>query len=378
MRNCEATGTDLVEVTAHWGAREDHAIWQGKIYSLSGKSKKYPDFAICRYGEVDGLKGVNCRHDFYPFFEGISEPTQWPKEPEAIEYKGRTYTYTEATQKQRQMERNVRATKREIEAQKVLGGDIKILEAKKRKQIAEYHEFSNAMDIRPKDNRLRVNSGSSSLTNTRGRVNNMVNNQALISLKNEKNSFSVNRELINSKGYHDKFTKLPVPKQVYESAYKQTGRLLDLSDGKEQEHMIAINARTGDFIVDNLSRIGMATRTGFSSEEYSKILECRDNIMLIHNHSYNVRPSGGDIVTYANYDNVQISLVACHDGDVYAIVNADKSVANIYEEAYNHFRKEFDVDTSKALATKVLYKENEKHNLFEIRRLQKWKEKNIC
>lgn len=36
-------GCDLVEVTAHSGARPEHAEWQGKIYSRSGKSKKYPD-----------------------------------------------------------------------------------------------------------------------------------------------------------------------------------------------------------------------------------------------------------------------------------------------------------------------------------------------
>lgn len=167
MRNCQSTGTDLVEVPAHWGAREDHAVWQGKIYSISGKNKKYQDFAECRYGEVDGLKGVICRHEFYPFFEGISEPTEWPEEPSPKEWNGKTYTYTEATQKQRQMERNVRAIKREIEAQNAIGGDTNVLEAKKRRQISEYHEFSNAMEIRPKDNRLIVNPGSSNITNTK-------------------------------------------------------------------------------------------------------------------------------------------------------------------------------------------------------------------
>lgn len=32
---------DLVEVTAHSGARPDHAKWQGGIYSLYGRSKKF-------------------------------------------------------------------------------------------------------------------------------------------------------------------------------------------------------------------------------------------------------------------------------------------------------------------------------------------------
>ena len=167
MHNCEKMGTDLVEVTAHWGARPEHALWQGKIYSRSGKNKKYPPFSECHYGAVDGLCGVNCHHTFYPFFEGVSEPTKWEKEPEPKEYNGKTYTYYDMTQKQRQMERKVRETKREIEAKRAIGGDTDDLEAAKRKQIAEYHKFSDEMGIRPKDNRLRVIKGSSDLTKTK-------------------------------------------------------------------------------------------------------------------------------------------------------------------------------------------------------------------
>ena len=48
-----------------------------------------------------------------------------------------------------------------------IGGDTKALEALKRKQIKEYHKFSEAMDIRAKDNRLRVVSGSSNLNKTK-------------------------------------------------------------------------------------------------------------------------------------------------------------------------------------------------------------------
>ena len=163
MHYIEETDTDLVEVSAHWGARPEHAAWQGKIYSRSGKNKKYPNFSVCHYGAVDGLKGINCRHDFYPFFEGISEPNTWPDEPKPQEYHGKTYNYYQATQKQRRMERDIRATKREIEAQKAIGGDTSLLEAQKRKQIKEYHNFSNAMGIRAKDNRLRVIAGTSDL-----------------------------------------------------------------------------------------------------------------------------------------------------------------------------------------------------------------------
>lgn len=166
MHHCETMGTDLVEVSAHEGARPDHAKWQGKIYSRSGKNKKYPDFSICRYGAADGLCGVNCRHRMYPFFEGISQPGNWPGEPEPRKYNGKTFSYYDATQMQRKMERNIRATRREIEAMESIGGDTRALNAKKRQQIQEYHKFSQAVGIRAKDNRHRVIAGTSDLSRT--------------------------------------------------------------------------------------------------------------------------------------------------------------------------------------------------------------------
>jgi len=136
-------------------------VWQGKIYSRSGKSKKYPNFSVCRYGAVDGLCGANCRHTFYAFFDGYSKPTKWAKEPEPTTWKGKSYTYTEATQKQRYMERNIRQTKREIEATNSIQESTTDLRSKLKAQRNEYHSFSNSCGIRAKENRLRYISGSS-------------------------------------------------------------------------------------------------------------------------------------------------------------------------------------------------------------------------
>lgn len=66
-------GCDLVEVTAHAGARPEHAEWQGKVYSRSGKSKKYPPLKESTgYGTGAGLGGWNCRHSMFPYYEGTS------------------------------------------------------------------------------------------------------------------------------------------------------------------------------------------------------------------------------------------------------------------------------------------------------------------
>lgn len=119
--------SDLVEVTAHSGARPSHAEWQGKIFSRSGKHGKYPSLKEeTGYGTASGLKGVNCRHDFYPFIEGVSKSAYSNKELDKLEekkyiYNGKEMNEYEVTQKQRYIERQIRRWKREEQAFKTIG-----------------------------------------------------------------------------------------------------------------------------------------------------------------------------------------------------------------------------------------------------------------
>lgn len=166
--NLKNSNHDLVITTQHMGSRPDHAVWQNKVFSYSGKSKKYPDFIKeTGYGTVTGLKGANCTHDFYPYWEGASIIPEDIKEPDPRTIGGKTYTYYESTQKQRQMERQIRATKREIEAIKSIGGDAQDLQNKLRGQMADYKSFSKAAGLKERDNRLRVESGTSNLRKTK-------------------------------------------------------------------------------------------------------------------------------------------------------------------------------------------------------------------
>lgn len=119
LERADQADCDLVEVSAHAGARPDHELWQGKIYSRSGNHAKYPDFVSSTgYGTVTGLCGANCRHNFYPFYEGISRRAYTAKERKAlnartVEYNGEQVTEYEASQVQRKIERNLRRWKRE-------------------------------------------------------------------------------------------------------------------------------------------------------------------------------------------------------------------------------------------------------------------------
>lgn len=131
----EEMGCDLVEVDAHYGARNhgtgpmNHESWQGKIYSISGRDRRYPPLVeTTGYGTVIGLYGANCRHSMYPFFEGISEPSYSKGElremaERKVTYNGEELTYYDATQKQRAIERAIRKSKREAGALEAAGLD---------------------------------------------------------------------------------------------------------------------------------------------------------------------------------------------------------------------------------------------------------------
>ena len=169
--NLKNSDHDLVITTQHMGSRPEHAVWQNKVFSYSGKSRKYPDFfKETGYGTVTGLKGANCTHDFYPYWEGASIIPEDIKEPAPRIIGGKTYTYYESTQKQRQMERQIRATKREIEATKSIGGDAQDLQNKLRGQMADYKSFSKAAGLKERDNRLRVVTGTTNRPISRTKI----------------------------------------------------------------------------------------------------------------------------------------------------------------------------------------------------------------
>jgi predicted transcriptional regulator len=148
-------GVDLVQTSAHAGSRPTHEPWQGKIFSRSGTSTKYPDFVSSTgYGAVDGLMGINCRHTFFPFFEGISENAYKQAELDSdynnqtVNYQGKEIDQYKASQIQRSLERRVRLYKREASALDAAGIDNSQELAKVKDYQAELRNFVKQTNLR--------------------------------------------------------------------------------------------------------------------------------------------------------------------------------------------------------------------------------------
>ncbi len=165
-------GWDLMELTAHSGARPEHAHWQGKIVSRSGQ-KGYLSLKDIGYGEATGFKGINCRHDWYPYYKGSARTytqkqlNKW--KDEKVEYNGKKISKYEATQKQRGFERKIRQDKKDLKAQQAIltsnnkdidieqvQAEIRNIKAKQKDHNAQLNDFLNQTGLRKDNSRLVI------------------------------------------------------------------------------------------------------------------------------------------------------------------------------------------------------------------------------
>lgn len=130
LRIAEQTGSNLVEVSSHIGARPSHAEWHGKVYMLNGSSPEYENFHDACHPGVPGIGfqgDSNCRHTMGIYREGTSR--RWSEDPMA----GSSYSNDEAyalKQKQRDYENSIRKLKREKLMLEATGGDASAVNKK--------------------------------------------------------------------------------------------------------------------------------------------------------------------------------------------------------------------------------------------------------
>lgn len=145
-------GTDSYEVTWHGGARPSHQVWQGRVWTMKQLRE------VCGLGDVTGLHGANCYHDYNAFFPGISARTytdEWldaqnEKENTPKTYNSKEYTTYEALQEQRKMERTMRKYRMDLKLLKEGGSSedaITLKKARYQGKMQEYEAFSKAMKL---------------------------------------------------------------------------------------------------------------------------------------------------------------------------------------------------------------------------------------
>lgn len=116
MENFQKSSAKFIQVSSHPTARtwnkymkfpyEDHSSWQGKVYySRDGEAiAGYEEFeSTCGYGELLGIGGINCYHQFEMNYTGDNIATEYSEKEVARNY--------QLSQQQRAYERAIRQLK---------------------------------------------------------------------------------------------------------------------------------------------------------------------------------------------------------------------------------------------------------------------------
>lgn len=159
-------GANLTLMSQHADARdksdmpENHKLWQNNIFWLFWPEGGYRPYTDVGEGTVTGYRGVNCRHSRRIWFDGVTERPDDIVDVDPIEYGGKSYDAYEATQRQRQIERNIRFYKRRLVGMEEAGvtSDDKLYRKSSNllsRWNAEYAKFSEAAGLRMQSHRTQ-------------------------------------------------------------------------------------------------------------------------------------------------------------------------------------------------------------------------------
>lgn len=176
-------------LSAHLGARiaqkgqpplADHSSWQGKVVKIRGSEPGYPNLLESTGYDIDpvtgqgtvvdprGLHGYNCRHSHKPWDKRLRNPYVDENGNLKIDSEENKKRY-ELQQKQRHMERSIRATKRkliekeeqinlvaETDVKEILQKDYDKLAYHMTQQNKAYNDFCKQNDLQPQYDRIKV------------------------------------------------------------------------------------------------------------------------------------------------------------------------------------------------------------------------------
>lgn len=182
-------GAEYVLVSAHLGARlaqkgqpalASHADWQGKVYRIRGSEPGCPNLLEYTGYDIDpgtgqgtvknplGLHGYNCRHSHKPWDKRLRNPYVDENGNLKID-SGENRKRYGLQQKQRAMERNLRAWKRKlIEKQEQINNPRKDMDVDKLQQEYDrmayqltqknkaYNDFCKVNDLQPQYDHIKV------------------------------------------------------------------------------------------------------------------------------------------------------------------------------------------------------------------------------
>lgn len=295
-------GESLVLVSQYLQCSPTCQPWQGKVYIddvwSGGKAEDGP-CPLLSLAISGGLYHPNCRHTQSTWFPDVSTiPEPMPVEVTKEEY--------DKARKEAYINQNIRKYQRlkEGSTDQTNIDKYKAKEKEWKSKLADWKEVK----VKP-------------------------------SMSGSK-QYEVNRDLVNSKAYTDKFSNIGFNNEVNRRMRNETVSILNHRNGTKAEDVVYLDERTGKRVLLNNTATELSG-INLSKEEKDIIASYKGSLIAIHNHTMSSRPSIADLITYQKTPNMNKIVVAGHNGKVYTVDEIDRIVdlKKLYSDEYRYFRK---------------------------------------
>ncbi|MBP1546303.1 MAG: hypothetical protein J6A37_06865 [Oscillospiraceae bacterium] len=349
-RRCDEYGITLISVSSHMGARPLCAPYQGRIFSRDGTSGvtsdgggrqiSYTPLSETSFGKPDGLFGINCGHVQYPFAPRINFQRYfpYPEEENAERYK--------QFQRQRAMERDIRATKRECMMLQQTGDKegLKKASIRLRTQKEQYSAFCRSNSLGLHLDRTQVYGYDRSVSSKTV----WAERKAAIKEKSSTHITPITDKSIE---------KVPnVTISGYTTAQCNTIRaehreLLKYSRDNNNGNEVAFVFKRG--LTDRKEYMGTDDSLNFGNSLFGA------DLFVMHNHPRNSSYSDTDITFFLSNDAVKSLSIVKNNGNVEVLTkseNYDKmQLINSFKRCYKkHVKTYSDNEINKAVSAFLL------------------------
>ena len=319
---CDAYGIDLIEVSSHLGARPKCAPYQGRIFSrdgsrgitedLNGGRIEYTPLSETSYGEPDGLFGINCGHQQYPFIPGVSLKTYYPYD-EAENAKR-----YEDTQRQRALERKIRADKRECMMLQEAGDKEGLQKAagQLRADKDRYRDFCKEKGLGAHNENTQVfgYDHSKSMKTVWAEKKGLTggSNGGIINKDSSFDFYPVSERALNGKLMVDAFEDVRLNEDISTGMHDILSAVKDHVPGTEAGLLIPIGGGKRSDIILGDEGGGTIKRPGINEPYVS-----------IHNHASGETLSADDVKRLITHKDETGAFVVGNNGNIYGVIKSD-------------------------------------------------------
>lgn len=362
---CDQYGIQLIEVSSHMGARPLCAPYQGRIFSRDGSKGittdgaggkiYYTPLSKTSYGQPAGLFGIKCGHVQYPFAPGINFQRYFPYPKEENDERYKQF------QRQRAMERDIRATKRECMMLQETGDTEGLQKASQRlrSQKQKYSQFSRDCGLGTHYDRTQVygydRSKSSKTVWAERKAKSGLDNVAKSGII--KSEGVARLEQAKSRDHKIMINDVSISKAtaplIPGFSNEQNKRLAELHKELLTKSMLENDSNETAFLFNpfDLTYVfqhGVENSVNIleNPEAFSMITSGRfSNLFLLHNHPSTKSFSYSDIGVFLLNDSIGGITVITNTGETHCLIKTNKYN---FEEAYNvlsDIRREFNAST---------------------------------